>query len=114
MLANQHITPVRAINRVATGFRGINGDLPAGRGSPPFIPRPIETRLTAVRGVIRRMRAIPPQIQSENLMTKSDKSSSDAGPDAVSNETSSSSLEQYYKERLAHVRKNLLVAAEQL
>jgi hypothetical protein len=30
---------VLAINRAATGFRGINGGLPAKRGSPPFIPR---------------------------------------------------------------------------
>ncbi len=30
---------VLAVNREPTGFRGINGLLPAKRGSPPFIPR---------------------------------------------------------------------------
>jgi len=47
-------------------------------------------------------------------MTQSDHPSTDAGPDAAPNETSSFSLEQYHKERLANVRKNLPVAAEQL
>ena len=47
-------------------------------------------------------------------MTESDKPSADASPDAVTNETSSFSLERYYKEGLANVRKNLPVAAEKL
>ena len=54
-------TPCSLINRSATGFRGINGDLPAKRGSPPFIPRPITPQLTAVRDVLFEMRAIPPK-----------------------------------------------------
>lgn len=54
----------------------------------------------------------PAQIQSENLMTQSDKPSTDA--DAVPTATSSFSLKQYYEERLANMRKNLPVAAEQL
>ena len=47
-------------------------------------------------------------------MTQSDKPSTDTSPDVVPNATSSFSLEQYYKERLANVRKSLPVAAEQL
>jgi hypothetical protein len=54
-------TSCSLINRVSTGFRGINGDLPAKRGSPPFIPRPITPQLTAVRDVLFEMRAIPPK-----------------------------------------------------
>jgi hypothetical protein len=45
-------------------------------------------------------------------MTQSDKPSTDA--DAVPTATSSFSLKQYYEERLANMRKNLPVAAEQL
>src|SRR5690606_1038413 len=41
-----------AVNRNTTGFRGINGASPRGRGSPPFIPRPAVFRLTAARVVI--------------------------------------------------------------
>src|SRR5580658_1967264 len=47
-------------------------------------------------------------------MTQSDKPSTDTSPDVVPNATSSFSLEQYHKERLANVRKHLPVAAEQL
>jgi len=53
---------VLAVNRRATGFRGINGRLPAKRGSPPFIPRPIALQLTAAREVMGRARAIPPKM----------------------------------------------------
>ena len=59
-------TSCALINRVSTGFRGINGDLPAKRGSPPFIPRPIAPQLTAVRDVFFEMRAIPPKNFSRN------------------------------------------------
>jgi len=107
-------TSCSLINRASMGFRGINGDLPAKRGSPPFIPRPIAPQLTAARGVFFETRAIPPQIQSENLMTQSDKPSTDAGPDTLPNSTSSVSLEQYYKERLANMRQHLPVIAKQL
>ena len=47
-------------------------------------------------------------------MTQSDKTSTDASPDAVPNATSSFSLDEYYKERLANVRQHLPVVAEQL
>ena len=47
-------------------------------------------------------------------MTQSDKPSSDTTLDGVPNATFSFSLAQYYEERLANVRKNLPVAAEQL
>jgi hypothetical protein len=47
-------------------------------------------------------------------MTQSDEPSNDASPDVVPGATSSFSLEQYYKERLANVQKKLPVAAEQL
>jgi hypothetical protein len=47
-------------------------------------------------------------------MTQPDKPSTDASPDAVPNSTSSFSLEQYYKERLANVRQHLPEIAEQL
>jgi len=59
-------TSCSLINRWATGFRGINGDLPAKRGSPPFIPRPIAPQLTAVRDVFFETRAIPPKNISRN------------------------------------------------
>src|SRR3984957_9675947 len=59
-------TPCSLINRGATGFRGINGHLPAKRGSPPFIPRPITPQLTAARDVFVEMRAIPPKNISRN------------------------------------------------
>src|ERR1700722_1375183 len=59
-------TSCSQINRGATGFRGINGALPAKRGSPPFIPRPITPQLTAVRDVLFEMRAIPPKNISRN------------------------------------------------
>jgi hypothetical protein len=60
------------------------------------------------------MRAIPPKTQSENLMTQSDKPSTDGSPDAAPNATSSFLLEQYYRERLENVRQHLPVAAQQL
>ena len=47
-------TSCALINRASTGFRGINGDLPAKRGSPPFIPRPIAPQLiSCARRVLR-------------------------------------------------------------
>ena len=56
----------------------------------------------------------PARIQSENFMTQSNKPSNDASPDAISDATSSFSLEQYYGERLKNVRQHLPVAAHQL
>src|SRR5260370_31653724 len=47
-------------------------------------------------------------------MTQSNKPSNDASPDAISDATSSFSLEQYYGERLENVRQHLPAAAEQL
>ena len=56
----------------------------------------------------------PAQIQSENLVTQSDIPATDEMTGAVPNATTSFSLEQYYKERLDNVRRQLPVAAEQL
>jgi hypothetical protein len=55
---------VLAVNYEATGFGGINGYLPAKRGSPPFIPPPVASALTAVREAVTEMWAIPPKIIS--------------------------------------------------
>jgi hypothetical protein len=55
---------VLAVNYEATGFGGINGCLPAKRGSPPLIPPPVASALTAVREAVTEMWAIPPKIIS--------------------------------------------------
>src|SRR5437660_10764897 len=47
-------------------------------------------------------------------MTQSDKSSNDTAAVAASNPTSSFSLEQYYREKLANVRQQLPEVARQL
>ena len=47
-------------------------------------------------------------------MSESDKPSTDTSLGAVSNVSISSSLQQYYKERLENARKNLPLAAEEL
>jgi hypothetical protein len=64
MLSAYHA--VLAVKWVSTGFRGINGCLPAKRGSPPFIPRPVVPHLTAARAVIPGTRAIPPKNSPED------------------------------------------------
>ncbi len=66
MLVNQSYHGVLAVNRRPAGFRGINGHLPARRGSPPFIPRSLVRRLTAARAVMSHARAIPPKNSPED------------------------------------------------
>src|ERR1700733_1095272 len=66
LIGSDATTTCSLINRVSLGFRGINGDLPAKRGSPPFIPRPSAPQLTAVRDVFFELRAIPPKNISRN------------------------------------------------
>src|SRR5262249_47622045 len=53
---------VLAVHSAPADFGGINGLLPAKRGSPPFIPPSAATPWTAARGVVIATRAIPPKI----------------------------------------------------
>jgi hypothetical protein len=70
--------------------------------------------LTAVRAVIARERAIPPQFTWSTDMTQSDNLPKGTEATADPNPTSSFSLERYYRERLENVRQRLPEAQSQL
>jgi DNA repair protein RadC len=65
----QPTTSGAAVNYETAGFGGINGFLPAKRGSPPFIPPPAASPLTAAREAVFGTRAIPPKILRSATMS---------------------------------------------